>query len=104
MVYYAVRGWFIMTMPQENRVTYDDMSQNFSNVAKMVDRTGSAVVMKDNIPRYVILDFARYFPPSLKDEVPLRIGGEETATDAEVMASARNLIAQHLPAFQELAK
>ncbi|GHU15290.1 prevent-host-death protein [Spirochaetia bacterium] len=80
-----------MTITQENRVTYDDMSQNFPNIAKMVDRTGSAVVMKDNIPRYVILDFAR-------------IGGEETATNAEVMESARNLIARHLPAFQELAK
>jgi antitoxin Phd len=80
-----------MTITQENRVTYDEMSQNFPNIAKMVDRTGSAVVMKDNIPRYVILDFAR-------------IGEEETATDAEVMESARNLIAQHLPAFQELAK
>jgi antitoxin Phd len=57
----------------------------------MVDRTGSAVVMKDNVPRYVILDFAQ-------------IGGEETAADADVMKSARNLIARHLPAFRELAK
>jgi antitoxin Phd len=48
-----------MTITQENRVTYDEISQNFSNVAKMVDRTGSAVVMKDNLPRYVILDFSR---------------------------------------------
>ncbi|GHU88966.1 prevent-host-death protein [Spirochaetia bacterium] len=80
-----------MTITQENRVTYDDMSQNFPDIAKMVDRTGSAVVMKDNIPRYVILDFAR-------------IEGEETATNAEVMESARNLITRHLPAFQELAK
>jgi hypothetical protein len=45
----------------------------------------------DNMPRYVILDFAQ-------------IGGEETAADADVMKSARNLIARYLPAFQELAK
>jgi antitoxin Phd len=80
-----------MTITQENRVTYDDMSQNFPNIAKMIDRTGSAVVMKDNMPRYVILDFAR-------------ICGEETAANDEVMSSARNLIARHLPAFRELAK
>jgi antitoxin Phd len=80
-----------MIITQENRVTYDDMSQNFPTIAKLVDKTGSAVVMKDNIPRYVILDFAL-------------IGGKETATNAEVMESARNLIARRLPAFQELAK
>jgi antitoxin Phd len=80
-----------MTITQENRVTYDDMSQDFPTIAKLVDKTGSAVVMKDNQPRYVILDFAL-------------IRGEETATNAEVMESARNLIARHLPAFQELAK
>jgi antitoxin Phd len=79
-----------MTITQENRVTYDEISQNFPNVAKMVDRTGSAVVMRDNLPRYVILDFSQ-------------VGGEETATNTEIMESARNLIAHHLPAFQELA-
>ncbi|GHU71939.1 prevent-host-death protein [Spirochaetia bacterium] len=80
-----------MTITQENRVTYDDMSQDFPAIAKLVDKTGSAVVMKDNLPRYVILDFAL-------------IRGEETAANAEIMESARNLIARHLPAFQELAK
>jgi CDP-diacylglycerol pyrophosphatase len=80
-----------MAITQENRVTYDDMSQNFPNVAEMVDRTGGAVVMKDNMPPYAILGFPR-------------IEGQENAANAEVMTSARNLINRHLPAFQELAK
>ncbi|GHV80048.1 hypothetical protein AGMMS49944_18390 [Spirochaetia bacterium] len=53
-----------MAITHENRVTYDDMSQDFSAIAKLVDKTGSAVVMKDNLPRYVILDpnSARIYP------------------------------------------
>ncbi|WP_052297623.1 hypothetical protein [Leadbettera azotonutricia] len=48
-----------MTITQENRVTYDEVSQNFPNIAEMVDRIGSTVVMKDNMPHYIILDFAQ---------------------------------------------
>jgi antitoxin Phd len=57
----------------------------------LVDKTGPAVVLKNNIPRYVILDFNQ-----------LKV--EEPASTSEALASARKLIKKHLPAFKELAK
>ncbi|MDR1699570.1 MAG: type II toxin-antitoxin system Phd/YefM family antitoxin [Lachnoclostridium sp.] len=80
-----------MTINTENLVSITETNQNFSRVARMVDRTGAAVVLKNNVPRYVILDFNQ-----LKEE--------ETASASEALASARKLLKKHLPAFKDLAK
>jgi antitoxin Phd len=57
----------------------------------LVDKTGAAVVLKNNTPRYIILDFAL-------------LKGEELASTDETLTSARRFIEKHLPAFEELAK
>ena len=80
-----------MTINTENMVSITETNQNFSRVARIVDKTGAAVVLKNNVPRYVILDFNQ-----IKDE--------ETATTNEALASARKYIRKHLAAFEELAK
>ena len=80
-----------MTINTNNLVSITETNQNFSRVARMVDRTGSAIVLKNNVPRYIILDFAQ-----IKEEEPV-------STD-EVLVTARKLLKKHLPAFQELAK
>ena len=80
-----------MTINTDNMVSITETNQNFSKVARLVDRTGAAVVLKNNVPRYIILDFAQ-------------INDEEPASTSEALDSARNLLKKHLPAFQELAK
>ena len=80
-----------MTINTNNLVSITETNQNFSRVARMVDRTGSAIVLKNNVPRYIILDFAQ-----IKEEEPV-------STD-EALVTARKLLKKHLPAFQELAK
>jgi antitoxin Phd len=80
-----------MKINTESMVSITETNQNFSRVARLVDRTGAAVVLKNNIPRYVILNFNQ-----LKDE--------ETASESEALVSARKLLKKHLPAFKELAK
>jgi len=80
-----------MTINTENMVSITETNQNFSRVARLVDRTGAAVVLKNNVPRYIILDFAQ-------------IRDEEFASTNEALASARKLLKKHLTAFQELAK
>jgi antitoxin Phd len=80
-----------MTINTDNMVSITETNQNFSKVARLVDRTGAAVILKNNVPRYIILDFAQ-----LKDEEP--------TTTSEALASARKLLKKHLPAFKELAK
>lgn len=34
-------------------------NQNFSRVARLVDQYGSAVIMKNNAPRYIIYEFTQ---------------------------------------------
>jgi len=80
-----------MNINTENLVSITETNQNFSRVARLVDRTGAAVVLKNNVPRYVIFDFNQ-----LKEE--------ETASTSEALVSARKLLKKHLPAFKELAK
>jgi antitoxin Phd len=80
-----------MTINTDNLVSITEANQNFSKVARLVDRTGAALVLKNNQPRYVILDFAQ-----------IRDG--EVASGDEVLAVARKILKAHLPAFQELAK
>jgi antitoxin Phd len=80
-----------MVINTENLVSITETNQNFSRVARLVDRTGAAVVLKNNTPRYVILDFNQ-------------LQEDETASSSEALASARKLLKKHLPAFKELAK
>ena len=80
-----------MTINTENLVSITETNQNFSRVARMVDKTGAAVVLKNNVPRYIILDFNQ-----LKEA--------EIASTEEALISARKLLKKHLPAFKELAK
>jgi antitoxin Phd len=80
-----------MTINTDNMVSITETNQNFSRVARLVDRTGAAVILKNNVPRYIILDFAQ-----IKEEEPVSTN--------EALISARKKIKKHLPAFQELAK
>ncbi len=80
-----------MTINTDNLVSITETNQNFSKVARLVDKSGAAVVLKNNTPRYVILDFAL-------------LKGEELASTDEALTSAQKFIKKHLPAFEELAK
>ena len=80
-----------MTINTENIVSITETNQNFSRVARMVDKTGAAVVLKNNVPRYVILDFNQLL-------------NEENASTSDAMASARKYLQKHMAAFEELAK
>jgi len=80
-----------MTINTDNIVSITETSQDFSRVAQMVDRTGAAVVLKNNVPRYIILDFTQ-------------INDEKSASTSEALASAKKHLKKHLSAFKELAK
>ena len=38
-------------------ISITEANQNFSKVARMVDTNGSAVILKNNTPRYLIISF-----------------------------------------------
>ncbi|HHT7739516.1 TPA: type II toxin-antitoxin system Phd/YefM family antitoxin, partial [Streptococcus suis] len=41
----------------ENLVSISEANQNFSKVARMVDTNGTAVILKNNTPKYVLVDY-----------------------------------------------
>ena len=48
-----------MVINTDNLVSITEANQNFSRVARMVDENGAAVILKNNVPRYVLMDFSQ---------------------------------------------
>ena len=48
-----------MTIDTNTMVSISEANQNFSKVARLVDERGSAVILKNNVPRYIVIDFSK---------------------------------------------
>ena len=72
-------------------VPMTEANQNFSRVVRMVDENGMAVILKNNKPRYMVVDFTEY------DEI-------RKARAALIDKTADKLIDENMEAFKELAK
>ncbi len=83
-----------MTVETSTLVPMTEANQNFSKVARLVDETGLAVILKNNKPRYIVVDFEEY------DEIQ----SARAARKQKVEAVTDQLIAENMEAFQELAK
>ena len=46
-----------MRIDTNTMIPMTEANRNFSKVARMVDEKGAAVIMKNNRPRYLILNF-----------------------------------------------
>ena len=80
-----------MTIDTKTMVSISDANQNFSKVARLVDECGSAVILKNNVPRYLVIDFSK--------------AEEQKVASAEDLAAISDrLIAQNMEAYKELAK
>jgi hypothetical protein len=82
-----------MNVNTDTLVPISEANQNFSKVARLVDKYGSAVILKNNAPRYVILEF----PKAQADENAL-------ATNDEVTALSDMFIKKNKKVYEELAK
>ena len=80
-----------MNVNLKNLVSISEANQNFSKVARMVDENGAAVILKNNAPRYVLIDYGK-----LRADVE---ADNETLEDV-----ATRLLQKHRKAFEELAK
>lgn len=80
-----------MNINTNNLVSITEANQNFSKVARLVDETGAAVILKNNVPRYLIVEFQQ-------------AEREQTASDEDVLSISKRLIAQNRQAYEELAK
>lgn len=75
-------------------VPMTDANQNFSKVVRMVDRDGMAVILKNNQPKYVVVDFSEY--DKIAATLQMRKQLIDTTADA--------IIEENLEAFLELGK
>ena len=48
-----------MTIDKNTMISITEASQNFSKVTKLVDELGTAVILKNNTPRYLVIDFSK---------------------------------------------
>ena len=48
-----------MTINTNTMVSITEANQNFSKVARLVDEHGTAVILKNNVPRYLVIDFSK---------------------------------------------
>ena len=86
-----MKGVIIMMVNTNNLVSLTEANRNFSKVARLVDERGSAVILKNNAPRYLVIDFAQ------AERV-------QEAADDDIMRISSRLIAQNREAYEELAK
>ena len=48
-----------MTVDTNTMISITEANQNFSKVAKVVNEHGTAVILKNNKPRYLVIDFSK---------------------------------------------
>ena len=59
-----------MMIDTRSMVSITEANQNFSKVARLVDQLGTAVIMKNNVPRYIVTEFSQAeAQESLPDEL-----------------------------------
>lgn len=80
-----------MTIDTDTMISITEANQNFSRVTKLVDEHGTAVILKNNVPRYLVIDFSK-------------VEKEKAAATEDVLAISERLLQQNLEAYEVLAK
>ena len=80
-----------MMVNTNNLVSITEANQNFSKVARLVDERGPAVILKNNTPRYLIIEFSQ------AEQL-------QAAEDEDVMNISARLLKQNREAYEVLAK
>lgn len=80
-----------MLINTKNLVSLSEANRNFSKVARLVDETGAAIILKNNVPRYVILEYDQ-------------IAEEEQTMEENILEVANRKIGRHIAGFRKLVK
>lgn len=80
-----------MNVNTNHFVSITEANQNFSRVARMVDENGSVVILKNNAPRYLLVEFKA-------------AEKEQLADNEDLCAVSERLIAKNKQAYEVLAK
>ncbi len=80
-----------MTINTNTMVSITEANQNFSKVARLVDEHGTAVILKNNVPRYLVIDFSK-------------ADNDTVALSEDVLSISKRLIEKNREAYEVLAK
>ena len=80
-----------MNIDSNSIVSITEANQNFSKITRLADKTGEAIIFKNNRPKYRLIDLEQN--PDL----------ELTEEEAIDIVAAR-ILKRYRPAFEELAK
>ena len=80
-----------MNVNTNNLVSITEANQNFSRVARMVDENGSVVILKNNTPRYLLIEFEK-------------AEKEQLADNQDLLTVSKRLIDKNREAYEVLAK
>lgn len=80
-----------MIIDTNTMISITEANQNFSRVTKVVDEHGTAVILKNNVPRYLVIDFSK-------------AEKEKIAATEDVLSISERLIKQNMEAYEVLAK
>ena len=80
-----------MLVNTQKIVSISEANQNFSKIAKLVDVDKSVVIMKNNKPKYILLDFDEFSKEAISE-------------DEKLDTIANRILFENLEAFKALAK
>lgn len=80
-----------MNINTNNLVSISEANQNFSKVARMVDESGAVVILKNNVPRYLVVEFGS-------------AEQEQLVANEDVLSVSRRLIEKNREAYEVLAR
>lgn len=81
----------MMNINTNTIVSMTEANQNFSKVARIAERSGEAVIFKNNKPKFIVLDIDKSDYFNLTD-------------DEKIDIVAARILKKFRPAFEELAK
>ena len=80
-----------MNINTKNLVSISEANKNFSRIARLVDENGSVIILKNNTPRYILIEFGK------AEE-------EQLANDEDLLEISKRIIERNRKLYEELAK
>ncbi len=80
-----------MLVDVKNLVSITEANRNFSKIARTVDENGSVVILKNNVPKFVIISYDQ-------------IAADEQISDDQLLTLSKRSFKRHEDAYKELAK
>ncbi|NMA05502.1 MAG: type II toxin-antitoxin system Phd/YefM family antitoxin [Acholeplasmataceae bacterium] len=78
-----------MTLKVQQIISMTEANQNFSKVSRTVDKYGNALILKNNKPKYVIINYEKYL---------------DLTEDEMIEIVSKRLFKKHINAYRNLAK